>query len=241
MNRCVLIIGAGSDIAKEIAKIYLENKNYLYLITRNKKILENYNGGLFKNQNVKIIEFNQNDDIFNLRFLSENNLFPETVYIANGYIGENEFFSLTEAKKIIEINYILPIHFSEKIINYFKKRNISGKLAVFTSVAGLRGRSKNYLYGSAKAALITYLSGLRQKNYKNNISITTIILGFVNTKMLEKEKKINNFLVSNPINVAKNIVKKVENKKEIYFPLKWKIIMFIIKLIPEKVFKALNF
>ena len=242
MNNTVLIIGAGSDIAKEIAKIYLENHNYLYLVTRNKKILESFKNGLFINKKVKIIEFDQVADNFDLKHLSEKDNFPQTVYIANGYIGDNEFFSSTEVKKIIEINYLIPVHFSEKIINYFKKNKINGKLAVFASVAGLRGRSKNYLYGSAKSALITYLSGLRQKYYKDKISITTIILGFVDTKMLNKDKnKMSKFLVSKPSAVAKNIVKSVENKKEIYYPFKWKIIMLIIKLIPEKLFKALNF
>ena len=60
--------------------------------------------------------------------------------------------------------------------------------------------------------------------------------------MLNKDKnKMSKFLVSKPSAVAKNIVKSVENKKEIYYPFKWKIIMLIIKLIPEKLFKALNF
>ena len=92
MNNTVLIIGAGSDIAKEIAKIYLENHNYLYLVTRNKKILESFKNGLFINKKVKIIEFDQVADNFDLKHLSEKDNFPQTVYIANGYIGDNEFF-----------------------------------------------------------------------------------------------------------------------------------------------------
>ena len=80
------------------------------------------------------------------------------------------------------------------------------------------------MYGSAKSALITYLSGLRQKYYKDKISITTIILGFVDTKMLNKDKnKMSKFLVSKPSAVAKNIVKSVENKKKFTIHLNGKL------------------
>ena len=58
---------------------------------------------------------------------------------------------------------------------------------------------------------------------------------------MTKKEKINKFLNSSPKKVAIKIVTAIENKKEIYFPFKWKIIMFIINLIPEKIFKKLNF
>ena len=167
---------------------------------------------------------------------------PNIALIANGYLGNNKIYSKDEFKKIFEINHFIPAKYSEVIISYFIKNNIKGILAVFASVAGLRGRSKNYIYGSAKSALITYLSGLRQKYSIYEISITTIILGFVNTKMIKNEfQNSKSFLIDDPNKIASSIIKAVNKKKELYFPFKWKVIMFIINLIPENIFKKLNF
>ena len=133
--------------------------------------------------------------------------------------------------------------YSEAVIKFFLKNNIEGKLGVFCSVAGLRGRSKKCsMYGSAKSALISYMSGLRQKYSSYKISITTIILGFVNTKMLKTDfSKPNKFLVSDSKYIAKKIFENVQNKKDVFFPFKWRLIMFLINLIPEKFFKKLKF
>jgi len=242
MKKNILIIGANSDIAKEISKLYLKQNNLLYLFTRNKIELEKYESGIFVNKNVKIFELHENGLNLFLENLENLENKPDIAYIANGYMGNNNKFSLDEVKKIFEINFFIPIKYSEVIVNYFIKHDIKGKLAVFTSVAGLRGRSKNYFYGAAKSALISYLSGLRQKYFNKEISVTTIILGYVNTKMLSGEnQKFNVHLISDPGAIAKKIIKYVEKKKEIFFPLKWRVIMFIIKLIPEKIFKKLNF
>ena len=45
------------------------------------------------------------------------------------------------------------------------------------------------------------------------------------------------FLTDNAHEAAKKILRAVYSSKEIYVPIKWKIIMFLIKLIPEKIFK----
>ena len=58
---------------------------------------------------------------------------------------------------------------------------------------------------------------------------------------MTKDEKINKYLNSEPKKIAKKIVNAIEKKHEIYMPIRWQIIMFIINLIPEKIFKKLNF
>tara|TARA_B100002051_G_C16519424_1_gene526925 strand:- start:59 stop:790 length:732 start_codon:yes stop_codon:yes gene_type:complete len=241
-NNNIIIIGANSDIAKEISKKYLKNNCFLYLFTRNKKDLENYESGIFLNDKIEIIEYDYSDVDYFIKKLESLQNKPNIALIANGYLGNNKIYSKDEFNKIFEINHFIPVKYSEVIISYFIKNNIKGILAVFASVAGLRGRSKNYIYGSAKSALITYLSGLRQKYSIYEITITTIILGFVNTKMIKNEfKNSKSFLIDDPNKIANSIIKAVDKKKELYFPYKWKLIMLIINLIPENIFKKLNF
>ena len=94
-------------------------------------------------------------------------------------------------------------YFIKKIINFILLNNIKGNISVISSVAGIRGRAKNYVYGASKSAINTFFSGLRQRYSKDNISFTSVILGFVNTKMT-KDEKINKYLNSEPKNSKEN-------------------------------------
>lgn len=62
-------------------------------------------------------------------------------------------------------------------------------LAGISSVAGDRGRASNYLYGSAKAAVTAYLSGLGQRLRPQGINVLTIKPGFVDTPMTAAFKR----------------------------------------------------
>ena len=58
---------------------------------------------------------------------------------------------------------------------------------------------------------------------------------------MTKNLKISSFLTSKPEKIAKDIIRCIEEKKLIFIPIKWKLIMLIVKLIPEVVFKNLKF
>ena len=81
-------------------------------------------------------------------------------------------------------------------------------------MAGQKGRKINYHYGASKSALSTFLSGLRQKLATENISVLTIELGFVKTKMT-KNIPFHSFLTDNAHQAAKKILRAVYSSKEI--------------------------
>ena len=123
--------------------------------------------------------------------------------------------------------------------NYFEKKG-EGFIACVSSVAGDRGRKNNYTYGSAKAALTTYLSGLRNRLSSKNVHVMTVKPGYVKTKMT-KDLNIPNILKVSPNYVAKKIYKMQQRKREIiYIPRFWSLIMILVKLVPERIFKKLN-
>ncbi|MFC6842205.1 SDR family oxidoreductase [Xanthomonas theicola] len=112
-------------------------------------------------------------------------------------------------------------------------------LAVISSVAGDRGRASNYLYGSAKAAVSAYLSGLGQRLRPAGINVLTIKPGFVDTPMTAAFKK--GALWAKPDQIAKGIVRAVDRRRAVaYLPGFWWAIMFIIKSIPEFVFRRIK-
>lgn len=112
-------------------------------------------------------------------------------------------------------------------------------LAVISSVAGDRGRASNYLYGSAKAAVSAYLSGLGQRLRPAGINVLTVKPGFVDTPMTAAFKK--GALWAKPDQIAKGIVRAVDGRRAVaYLPGFWWAIMFIIKSIPEFVFRRIK-
>jgi len=115
----------------------------------------------------------------------------------------------------------------------------SGTIAVITSVAGDRGRQSNYVYGSAKGMVSTFLQGLRNRLYRAGINILDIKPGFVDTPMTIDFKK--GPLWVSPEKIAEGIVEAIDKQKtEVYLPWFWKFIMLIIKLIPESIFRKMK-
>jgi decaprenylphospho-beta-D-erythro-pentofuranosid-2-ulose 2-reductase len=114
-----------------------------------------------------------------------------------------------------------------------------GSIAVISSVAGDRGRASNYLYGSAKAAVSAYLSGLRQRLARDGVNVLTIKPGFVDTPMTSAFKK--GALWASPDRVAGGIVRAIDRRRSVvYVPWFWAGIMLVIKHIPEFVFRRIR-
>ena len=116
----------------------------------------------------------------------------------------------------------------------------NGFIIGLSSVAGDRGRKPNYVYGASKSALTTYLQGLRAYLFPFQIQVLTIKLGLIDTKMTFGAN-YPLFLAANPKKTALKIIRALDKGREsVYIPGVWRVVMFIIRLIPEKFFKRLN-
>ena len=239
----VLIIGAKSDIAKATAREYANHGYDLYLAARNSNELEEFANDIRVRtlRSVKLFEFDILDYESHQKFYHNLNEKPLGVVSAVGYLGDHEkaLSDLNEAKKIIDVNYTGVLSILNIIAADFENRQ-SGFIIGISSVAGDRGRKRNYIYGSAKAALTAYLSGLRNRLYEANVNVITIKPGFVATKMTEG-LDLPEKLTAQPKDVAKDIYKAFRKGKDVlYVKWVWKFIMIIIRNIPEFQFKKMN-
>jgi short-subunit dehydrogenase len=108
-------------------------------------------------------------------------------------------------------------------------------------VAGDRGRQSNYLYGSAKAGLTAFLSGLRNRLHRRGVAVVTIKPGFVDTPMLRGRQSPPAFMVADPDRVAATIVAAIDRRRDVvYAPGYWRAVMTVIRLLPEWLFKRLS-
>ncbi|MCP4552927.1 MAG: SDR family oxidoreductase [Bacteroidetes bacterium] len=239
----VLIIGAKSDIAKAVARKYAEKGYNLYLAARNSSELEEFANdvNIRTEINIKCLELDILNYASHEAFYNSLEEKPLGVISAVGYLGEQEKAQsdFTEAQRIIDTNYTGVVSLLNIIADDFKKRK-SGFIVGISSVAGDRGRKSNYLYGSAKAALTAYLSGLRNRLYDANVHVLTVKPGFVATKMTEG-MDVPEKLTAQAEEVAEDIYQaQKEGKDVLYTKWMWKWVMLIIRNIPEWKFKGMS-
>lgn len=244
-NKHLIIHGGSSEISKELMKLFKNEFNEFTIFCRNKKKVDEYIDEI-KNESIRIniVEIDILDIEKNYLYIEKiKNNISGIIWIS-GATGnaEQEFLDSIEGEKNIRINFMNPILIINKIIPKMVL-NANSFIVALTSVAGVRGRAKQLFYSSAKSGLISYLSGLRQKLDDKKINVITIIPGYIKTKAFEKDGwKAPSFLISSPKKAAKIIYKAVKSKKNIvYISFIWRIIMFFVAHIPEKIFKRLRF
>ncbi|MCK5538873.1 MAG: SDR family oxidoreductase, partial [Bacteroidales bacterium] len=190
---------------------------------------------------VKLVELDILDYKSHQAFYDQLEEKPLGVISAIGYLGEQEKAQsdFADAQQIMDTNYTGVVSLFNIIADDFEHRR-SGFIVGISSVAGDRGRKSNYIYGSAKAALTAYLSGLRNRLYDAQVHVLTVKPGFVATKMTEK-MDLPEKLTAQPEEVAEDIYKaQQKNKNVLYTKWAWRWVMLIIRNIPEFQFKKMS-
>lgn len=235
----LLILGANSDMAIACAKRYAKADFNIYLASRNLVECEKTAVDLRVRYPVDALtlEFDARNFASHAQFYTELPFKPKGVVLAFGTMHEQhtvqQNFEL--AQDMVEANYSGAISILEYVAADFEQRRF-GFIVAISSVAGDRGRQSNYLYGSTKAALTTYLAGLRHRLITADVSVLTVKPGFVVTKMTA-DLDLPAKLTAQPGQVAEAIFKAVQKKKTtIYVKPIWRLIMLIIMHLPNFLF-----
>ena len=241
----VLIIGATSTIAEHCARIWATRGDELYLVARNEEHVKTIAADLKVRGATQVgtycIDLNEKERHITLLDTVESATSGiDTVLIAHGTLSNQKSCeqSVEETLAEIETNALSTISLLTLIANRFEVKQ-EGTIAIISSVAGDRGRASNYVYGSAKAMITAFSSGLRQRLHSSNVAVVTIKPGFVDTPMTAKFKK--GPLWATPEYVAKKIVRAIDSKSsEVYVPALWWTVMAVIKAIPNSVFRRIS-
>jgi decaprenylphospho-beta-D-erythro-pentofuranosid-2-ulose 2-reductase len=239
----VIIFGATSAIAAEVAAIHAKRGDRLHLVGRNRAKLDALCARLSDAQpQHTCADF---DDLAAASTLVPRVLAQlggaDVVLIAHGLLGdqlrsEREF---GEAERIICSNFTSAVALLIPLVNHLEAAG-AGRLGVLTSVAGVRGRPRNYTYGASKAALSVYLQGVRSRLHRAGVTVSDLKLGPVDTPMTESHVK--NLLFARPQAVARDIVSAMdEGRAEVFVPRRWAAIMPLVRMAPEKLFQRLSF
>jgi len=243
MPKTVLIIGACSDIGSALAVCFSGHGLDLQLAARNMSKLEAISEGIRSNQasNVSLYELDVLAYDTHTEFVNYLPTIPDVVISVVGLLGDqNEAQNdWQHSRLIMETNYFGPASILEKFSSIFEQRK-SGCIIGISSVAGERGRKSNYIYGSSKSGFTSYLSGLRNRLHESHVDVITVLPGFVKTTMT-KDMNLPPLLTASPEQVAGDIYNAYAGGKNIlYTRWYWRWIMYIIKAIPESIFKKMS-
>ena len=237
----LLVLGARSDIGIALAHRFAKEGFDIQLAARNSENLKNDCSDLKIRYNVEVstYEFDALDFKTHENFIQSLSTLPTVAVSAIGTLGNEDIKDLENIINVIRTNYEGVITILNLIGYQFTKRGY-GTLIGISSVAGDRGRGSNYIYGSAKAGLTTFLSGLRNRINHQGVNVITVKPGYVLTKMTE-HLNLPTLLTTNPMKAADQIYAAYKFKRNIiYITPIWKHIMKLIRLVPENVFKNIK-
>lgn len=238
----VVILGARSDIGRALARRYAEAGAEVVLAARRVKDLEADRADLEVRygKRAQLAEFDVNaadpDGFF--AGLPEP---PGTVVLVAGLLGDQARSAADDAaaREVMDTNYTGPARVLLAAARILRARG-AGCLVGISSVAGERGRASNFVYGSAKAGLTALLSGLRNELAGQGVQVITVKPGFVATAMTAG-MDLPAALTAQPDEVARAVVAaQLRGRDVIYVRPVWRLIMAVIRAIPEGVFKRLK-
>ncbi|MDI1450619.1 SDR family NAD(P)-dependent oxidoreductase [Polyangium sp. 6x1] len=142
-------------------------------------------------------------------------------------------------RRLLTVNYTNTVVFCEHARKRLLERG-GGRLTVFSSVAGDRGRKPVALYGSSKAGLSHYLESLDHKFHAKGLTVLCVKPGFVKTGMTAGLKPPP--FAGEPDDVAKDVVRAmVARKPLLYTPAIWALVMLVIRWLPRFVMRRIGF
>ena len=138
----------------------------------------------------------------------------------------------------MNVNAVAAVRMLGHAANYFRVAR-RGHIAAISSIAGDRGRKGNPAYNASKAALTTFLEGLRNRLFPFGVTVSTVKPGFVGTRMLEGKKGL--FWVVPPDVAAKTIADRLERRHEVFYVFRrWGLFGLALHHVPRFVFKRVG-
>ena len=237
----VAIYGATSAIAQALAREYANDHDALVLIARNRERVEAVAEDLrirgASEVTTVVADLSQAESLVNVVAQAGD---ADIVVVAHGTLPEQSdaIADVAIAVRALEENFVAHAALLTHLANALEQKG-RGTLAVIGSVAGDRGRRANYVYGSAKAGLGVFTQGLRHRLAARGVSVILVKPGLVDSPMTASFRK--GPLWSTPQRVARDIRRGIERGSAvIYSPWYWRGIMWVIRALPDAIFKRLS-
>jgi decaprenylphospho-beta-D-erythro-pentofuranosid-2-ulose 2-reductase len=241
----LLLVGGTSDIAVATAHRYLAERPLRVVVAardtpRRSAVADELRtaGG-----DVEVVDFDAEDAGSAERMVAAAAAGGDidVAVIAFGQLGDQEQLAAdpAAAAALAHVNYVAPVVVGTLLANRMRTQG-HGVIVALSSVAGERARRSNYVYGSTKAGVDAYFSGLADSLVGSGVSVLVVRPGFVRSKMTEGLPEAP--LSTTPEAVAEAIVTGVRTGRHtVWVPGAMRWVMSGLRHTPRAVFRKLPF
>ena len=242
-----IVVGASSGIGAAIARQLAQEGASVALIARRQTELDKIIAELTLDKKGRALAYTH--DVTNYdatpalfdRIVADLGGLDLLVYAAGVMpnIEESEY-DFAKDRAMIEVNVIGAMAWCNPAAAHFEAHR-KGSIVGISSIAGERGRRGNPAYCTSKAALTTYLEGLRNRLSRYGVNVVTIKPGFVATAMTQGKPGL--FWLVQPEDIANTTLAlaRAGNGAARFVPRRWWLVAFIVRMLPSFIFRRLNF
>lgn len=236
MPQSLLIIGGNSEIALAIVKELMKSQRItdIHVVTRSGAWLYQdllaIDSPEVKISTYKLSTFSVSRDLLETEI--------DLCVIATGFLPLNNSISAENIGESLSANLVIPIRLASEVSDHMQKQ-AHGVIVGLSSIAAVRIRPDNWIYGLTKQGFDIFLGKLAESLYGSGVTVLTIRSGMVRTKMSRHLKEAP--LTVDPEDVAIAVVKKLKDPSSIvWVPKKLKVVGLILRILPIFVLKRLH-
>ena len=240
--RAGLVIGSTSDIGSAVARRLLPETDVLQLAGRDMERLK-VQGADLQRSGAARVDVHRCDVLQpdgGVSFLDALDPLPEVAVCVVGGAADQAAAERSPhvAETTMRTNYVGPALLLGAVAERFAARGF-GVIVGVSSVSGERGRRSNYVYGSAKAGFTAYLAGLRHRLAGSGVHVVTVKPGWVGAGPPGGRRRPA-WLTAEPADVAEAVVRGIRSRRNVvYVRGRWRLVMALVRAIPEPLFKRL--
>ncbi|WP_224390214.1 SDR family NAD(P)-dependent oxidoreductase [Pseudonocardia sp. ICBG1293] len=244
-ERTVLVLGGRSEIGLEVAERLATDAGTVVLAARRPEALSAEAARVrAAGAAVDTVAFDA-DDLAGHRPLLDDVTARhgriDVAVVAFGILGDQARAETdaAHAAAIVHTDYLAQVHLLTELAQVLRAQG-SGTLVVYSSVAGVRVRRANYVYGSAKAGLDGFASGLADALHGTGVRLVLIRPGFVVGRMTEGMSPAP--LSSTPAQVADATVRAVRRGRgnaDVWVPGTLRLLFLGLRLLPRAVWRRM--
>jgi decaprenylphospho-beta-D-erythro-pentofuranosid-2-ulose 2-reductase len=242
----VVLLGATRGMGRAVARVFAARKDALFLLGRNAEDLERSAADLRARGAASVghaVCDLESPAGFSAALDSADAALGgfDTVVVTAGLFATQDELEAdaTIAERVTRVNFTNTLLFCEAVRKRLLARG-GGTLAVWSSVAGERGRKPIVIYGAAKAGLTQYLEGLDHKYRSAGLRVVTVKPGFVKTDMTAGLKPPP--FAGEADEVAELVVAAIDRGDPVvYAPRAWRAVMAVIRTLPRFVMRRVGF
>lgn len=239
----LLLVGGTSDIAVATARRYLQERPLRIVLaardTDRRAAVAEELGSL--GATVEVVDFDAEDPEAPKRMVAEAAAGGDidVAVIAFGLLGDQEQLAsdADAVASLAQVNFVAPTVVGTVLADQFRTQG-HGVIVALSSVAGERARASNFVYGSTKAGMDAFFSGLADSLVGTGVSVLVVRPGFVRSKMTEGLEAAP--LATTPEQVAEAIVTGIRRGRHtVWVPGAMRVVMSGLRHLPRPVFRRL--